>query len=103
MPQNAAFHLGLHCLQKYPFWGFPVYIGLNVSVSDKTMTCVHIKETGHPEYQRSLSKSSPCIEFVATYVRLFWFGLILYVPVNSYGHVGTVSSPNHTFFLGKPD
>ena len=31
---------------------------------------------------------------------LFWFGLILYVPVNSYGHVGTVSSPKHTFFLG---
>ena len=25
------------------------------------------------------------------------FGLILYIPVNSYGHVGTVSSPNHTF------
>ena len=21
--------------------------------------------------------------------------------VNSYGHCGTVSSPNHTFFLGK--
>ena len=31
----------------------------------------------------------------------FWFGLMLNVPVNSYGHVGTVSSPNHTFFLGK--
>ena len=29
----------------------------------------------------------------------FWFGS--YVPVDSYGHVGTVSSPNHTFFLGK--
>ena len=28
-------------------------------------------------------------------------GLMLYVPVNSYGHVGMVSSPNHTFFLGK--
>ena len=27
--------------------------------------------------------------------------LLLYIPVNSYGHVGTVSSPNHTFFLGK--
>ena len=27
----------------------------------------------------------------------------LNVPVNSYGHVGTVSSPNHTFFLGKLD
>ena len=31
----------------------------------------------------------------------FWFGLLLYVPVNNYGPVGTVSSPNHTFFLGK--
>ena len=27
------------------------------------------------------------------------FVLLLYV--NSYGHCGTVSSPNHTFFLGK--
>ena len=27
----------------------------------------------------------------------FWFN----VPVNSYGHVETVKSPNHTFFLGK--
>ena len=26
------------------------------------------------------------------------FGLVLIVPVNSYGHVGTVSSFNHTFF-----
>ena len=31
----------------------------------------------------------------------FWFGSMLYVPVNSYGHVGMVSSPNHTFSLGK--
>ena len=23
--------------------------------------------------------------------------------VNSYGHCGMVSSPNHTFFLGKPE
>ena len=28
---------------------------------------------------------------------------MLYVPVNSYDHVGTVSSPSHTFFLGKLD
>ena len=28
-------------------------------------------------------------------------GLLLYIPVNSYGHVGTFSSPSHTFFLGK--
>ena len=32
-----------------------------------------------------------------------WLGLILYVPVNSYGHVGMVSSLNHTFFLSKLD
>ena len=36
-------------------------------------------------------------------VILILFGLVLYVPVNSNGHVGTVSSPNHTFFLGKLD
>ena len=28
-------------------------------------------------------------------------GLILNSRVNSYGHVGMVSSPEHTFFLGK--
>ena len=27
--------------------------------------------------------------------------LLLYIPVNSYGHVGRVSSPNHTFFHGQ--
>ena len=33
----------------------------------------------------------------------FFFGLKLYIPVNSYGRVGMVSSFNHTFFLGKLD
>ena len=27
--------------------------------------------------------------------------MLFYIPENSYGHVGTVSSLNHTFFLGK--
>ena len=31
------------------------------------------------------------------------FGLMFYAPVNSYGHIETVSSPNHTFSLGKLD
>ena len=31
------------------------------------------------------------------------FDLMLKVPVNSYGHVGTINSPNHTSFLGKLD
>ena len=36
-------------------------------------------------------------------VILCLFGLVLYVPVNSNGHVTvrTVSSPNHTFLLDK--
>ena len=29
------------------------------------------------------------------------FVLLLYIPVNSYGHGGMVSSPNHTFFQDK--
>ena len=32
---------------------------------------------------------------------VYLFCLMLYVPVNSYGHVRMVSSPNHTFFLGN--
>ena len=31
------------------------------------------------------------------------FGLVLYVPVNSYGLFETVTSPNQTFFRGKLD
>ena len=30
-------------------------------------------------------------------------GLMLNFPVNYYGHVGLISSSNHTFFLGKLD
>ena len=32
---------------------------------------------------------------------VYLFGLMLYVPVNSYDHVRTVSSPYHTFFHGQ--
>ena len=32
-----------------------------------------------------------------------FIGLVLNVSVNRYGQAGTVSSPNHTFFLGKLD
>ena len=34
---------------------------------------------------------------------LVLFGLMINVPVNSCGNVRTVSSPNHTFFVGKLD
>ena len=36
-------------------------------------------------------------KIILLYYKFFWFGLMLYVSVNSYGHVRTVSSPNHTF------
>ena len=41
--------------------------------------------------------SQPQTDFV------FWFGLMLYVPVNSQSHAGRVSSTNHIFFLDKLD
>ena len=36
-----------------------------------------------------------------SWVYFVWFDVN--VPVNSYGHVDMVSSPNHTFFPGKLD
>ena len=33
----------------------------------------------------------------------FLFGLRFYSQFNSYDHIETVSSPNHTFFLRKLD
>ena len=34
MQQYAAFHLGFHCLQKYPFSGFQYTKGLNILMSN---------------------------------------------------------------------
>ena len=42
------------------------------------------------------------IDFLKDELCLF-FGLRFYIPVNSYDHVETVSSPNHTFYLDKLD
>ena len=47
----------------------------------------------------SCSKNGIFLSFVKVF--LYWFGLLLYVSGNSYGHVGMVSSPKHIFFLGK--
>ena len=33
MPHDAAFHLGLHCLPKYQFWGVSGLKGLNMHVN----------------------------------------------------------------------
>ena len=44
-----------------------------------------------------LEKNLDDNHIVVTSLFYFIFGLILYIPVNSYGHVRTVSSPNHIF------
>ena len=41
---------------------------------------------------KPLSQACPGKSLVWT---TFWFGLMFYVPVNSYGHAEMVSSPNH--------
>ena len=41
------------------------------------------------------------IIFLSLKIDFVLFGLKLNIQVNSYGHVGTVSSPNHTFSLGR--
>ena len=49
-----------------------------------------------------LSTHSICfvLEIVKiNFLYFVWFDA--YIPVNSYGHVGTVSSPNHMFFPGQ--
>ena len=40
---------------------------------------------------------------IVAYEGFFWFGLLVYIPVNNHGHVGMATAPNHTFFLGKLD
>ena len=54
MQHYAAFHLGLHCLQKYLFRGFPEYNGLSWSFSViveilTIKTCILLNSaTSHP-------------------------------------------------------
>ena len=38
---------------------------------------------------------------LVNYKYWFLFGLMIYVPVNRFDHVGMASSSNHTIFLGK--
>ena len=39
--------------------------------------------------------------YILATTKYFWFGLFLCVAINSCDYVGMVSSPDHTFFLGK--
>ena len=48
-------------------------------------------------------KGTHSICFLIEIRKFVLFCLIFNIQVNSYGHVGMVSSPNHTFFLSKLD
>ena len=61
-------------------------------------TCKYRALQNQGSYRKDMENSILC--FMKNFCL---FGLVLYVPVNSYGHGRTVSSPNHTFFLGKLD
>ena len=49
--------------------------------------------------KKQSDQSLPCLLF--RQACLFHFGLVIYIPVDSYGHVEMVSSANHTFCQGK--
>ena len=53
------------------------------------------------EPKHGLIKGLHCIYKSVARQGFYLFGLDLYVPVNNYGHAGMVSSPYHTFSLGK--
>ena len=57
---------------------------------DKAQFKTSIYHQDQYEWNQSKSFHNTCINY-------FDFGLVLYVPVNSYGHVRVVSSPYHTF------
>ena len=51
----------------------------------------------HAKFQKEILTTALLLQNFNMWVSflIFWFGLLLYVPGNSYGYVGTVSSPNH--------
>ena len=53
-------------------------------------------------YLRKFLKHLPNKDF-KTILNQLLASFLFNLPVNSYGHVGTVSSPNHIFFLGELD
>ena len=50
MQHYAAFHLGLHCLKKYSFRGFPEYKGLNKLFLEMYSVGVQKVDLAHPLY-----------------------------------------------------
>ena len=77
-----------------------VYVASSVCVPflvHKVGVCVCVSFlVSHVASSLSLCVCSIPVSFVSQ--ACVWFGLMFYVPVNSYGYVETVSSPNHTFF-----
>ena len=80
------------------------------SKSCQSLCCSHKQNTDDEDLGQSLDLYPAEYVSMGVYWRLLcicdkfvWFGLMFNVPVNSYGNVRMVSSPNSTFFLGKLD
>ena len=69
--------------------------------SQQQWSCRDISSYNHTYSWAILTKPLTCT--LCTYHHLYFWGLMLYILVNSYGHVGMLGSPNHTFFLSNLD
>ena len=69
---------------QWHWWGSNTQLLSHKHSTTKPLRCLNIKHDQDPN----------CLKFCN-----YLFGLVLYVPVNSYGHVETVSLPNPGLFL----
>ena len=79
------------------FWGYIFYIYLPIIPILANITDPDQPASGQSESAKFVT------HFFVLHFSEWLVGLMLNLPVNSYGHVGTVSSPNHPFSLGKFD
>ena len=70
---------------------------------DTEMSFDEFRDGGHLGYGNKIFSTILNLHVALVPHIKFQFNLMLNVPINSYGHVGMVSSPNRTFFLGKLD
>ena len=80
----------------------PQFICTNQNILKKLLLLTQINLTFSMDWTRFVLGLLLCGFAIACHQLFDWlFGLMLYVPVNSYGHVGMDSSPNLHFFPGQ--
>ena len=88
MRHHVAFHPILHCLSKFLFTRMK-----RINITKEGEGMIH-----HLLYLRLTTCNNSKRAITYLFICLF---CCFTSQVNSYGHGRTVSSPNHTFFLGK--